>query len=499
MRARRTFVLKRTLPLVAACLLPASGFAAEFTTSAAVAPGITYTDNVCLSDQNKQDAWVGLVTPSGSIKGKGRNADFDVRGSVQFNTLTDSQLDDDDCDGGSLGNREQFAPSVDARGSAILIEDWVKFNATGRANQNEVSPFIGGGGDSLDGNGNTNTYYRYSLSPVLSRRLKDFATYNLRYTYDEVINTQDSVSDSTSDSWATNLESGNSGQISWDVFGNYREVSFSDDDFVTTNNSNGTNREPRQDTELKSAGLRLGHQINREWQVNGTSGYEWNDYQTFNDEDTSGVTWDVGVRWTPSARTTVSTGVGDRFFGKTPRLSASHRHKRSTFSADYSKSITFGRDILTQGNDFNPNLGNFSSLNSQSPIIDERFTLGYAYSGRRANINFIGSHSEQTQEDNGLNSTFDNLAFTYAPLVPRPYSLSGTLSWSKSDPRSEFGVPVDDFSDNSEAWITGVTVGRTLNNRMDVSLNYRYTDQQSDSTFNEYQENRVVATLNIRL
>jgi hypothetical protein len=32
-----------------------------------------------------------------------------------------------------------------------------------------------------------------------------------------------------------------------------------------------------------------------------------------------------------------------------------------------------------------------------------------------------------------------------------------------------------------------------------VSLNYRYTDQQSDNSFNQYQENRVMATLNIRL
>jgi hypothetical protein len=496
MRACRTFIRASALPVVAvACSLPATGFAAEFTTSAAVAPSIAYTDNVCLSDKNKQDAWVGLLTPSGSIKGEGNKADFDIRGSVQFNTLTDSQLRDDNCAGGSVGNRQQFAPAVDARGTAIVIDDWLRFNATGRANQNEASPFLGGGGDSLDGNGNTNTYYRYSLGPVLSRRLKDFATYNLRYTYDEVINTQDEVSDSTSDSWATNLEGGKSSQISWNLFGNYRKVSYSDEDLVSNNRNTG----PREDTELKSAGAELGYQINRDWQVNGSSGYEWNDYQTYNDEDTSGVTWDTGVRWTPSERTTVSAGIGERYFGMTPRLSISHRHKRSTFSASYKKSVTFGRDILTQGNDFNQNVGNFSSLNSQSPIIDERFTAGYMYSGRRASINFIGSHSNQTQEDNGLKSTFDNLALTYAPLVPRPYSLSGTVGWNNSDPRSEFDVPSADLSDSYEAWTTDVTLGRTLNNRMDVSLNYRYTDQQSDSSFNEYQENRVMATLNIRL
>jgi uncharacterized protein (PEP-CTERM system associated) len=77
--------------------------------------------------------------------------------------------------------------------------------------------------------------------------------------------------------------------------------------------------------------------------------------------------------------------------------------------------------------------------------------------------------------------------------------LSGTVGWNNSDPRSEFDVPSADLSDSYEAWTTDVTLGRTLNNRMDVSLNYRYTDQQSDSSFNDYQENRVMATLNIRL
>jgi hypothetical protein len=497
MRSAQTHNFVRCLSLcVVGCYLPLSSLAAEVTTSASVAPGITYTDNVCLSNNNKRDAWVGMVTPSGSIKSVGRKARFSVNGSVQFNTLTDSQLKDNDCSGGSLGSREQFAPRISANGSAILIDDWLKFNASGRANQNEVSPFIGGGGDSLDGNGNTNTYYRYTLNPVLSRRLKDFATYNLEYNYNDVINTQDAVSDSTSDGWSTNLQSGSAFRISWNLFGNYRKVSYSDDDLFSIE---GVPDEPREDSELKSAGLQLGYQINREWQVNGSAGYEWNDFQTVNDEDTDGQTWDLGVRWTPSARTSVDIGMGDRFFGKTPRLSISHTHKRNVFTASYNKTITFGRDILTEGNDFNQNIGNFSSLNSQSPIIDERFTVGYTYAGRRARINFIGSHSDQTQEDNGLKSEFQNLALTFSPLISRTYTLSGTLGWNNSEPRSEVGVPNNQLSNNSEAWTTSVSVGRDLNQRMGVSLNYRYTDQQSDNSFSEYQENRVMLTLNIRL
>jgi uncharacterized protein (PEP-CTERM system associated) len=487
--------IKSLVLIMVACAFSSASFSAEFTTSAAVAPGITYTDNVCLSNSNKQDAWVGLVTPSGSIKGEGRKAKFNVNGSVQFNTLTNSKLKDDDCAGGSFGNREQFAPNIGASGSAILIDDWLTMNATGRADQNEVSPFVGGG-DSLDGNGNTNTYYQYSLSPTLSRRLKDFATYNLKYNYNEIINTADDVSNSSSDSWSTNLKNGSSTQISWNLFGNYRNVSYSDDDLVNVGDGPP---EPREDTELKAAGLDLGYQLNREWQVNGSYGWEWNDFQTVNDENTNGGTWDLGVRWTPSIRTTVAIGTGDRFFGSTPRLNITHKRKRSLFSASYSKTITFGRDILTEGNEFNQNIRNFSAQNSQGPILDERFTVGYTYGGRRARINFIASHSEQTEQDNGLKSEYQDLALTYSPLISRTYTLSGSVSWNNNEPRSEFGVPNSELSDNTEAWITSVSLGRVLNERMSVSLNYQYTDQQSDNAISEYQENRVMMTLNIRL
>lgn len=476
--------------------MPATGFAAEYTTSAAVAPGVTYTDNVCLSKNNKEGEWVALLTPSGSIKGKGKKADFSVNGSVQLNSLTDSTLEDKNCAGGGLGNREQFAPNINARGSAVLIDDWLKINANARANQNEISAFRGGQANSLNGNGNTNTFYRYSLSPVLTRRMKDFATYTLRYNYNAVINTADEVSDSSSDSWSTNLKGGTATKVSWNFFGNYREVQYDDNDRFVENDGTVV---PREDTVLRSSGLRLGHQINRQWQANGTLGYEWNDIQTNNDDDTDGLAWSVGARWTPTPRTTVNMSMGDRFFGYTPALDISHERKRSVFSASYKKTITFDRDILTEGNEFNQSIGNFSAQNSQSPIIDERFTLGYSYNGRRAKINFIGSHSDQTQEDNGQKSTFDNVALTYSPLLSKRFSVSATIAWNSSEPRSQFGDAFNDFTNKTEAWITNVSITRPLNYRTSVSLNYTYTDQQSDTALNEYQENRIMATLNIRL
>ncbi len=492
------------------CALAEQTFAAaDLDFAASVSPSIFYTDNVCLSNTNKKDSLdlglngIGLVTPSASFSSQGSRASFNIDGSVQFNALTNSQLEDECEDGFNAGRfnngeREQFAPNINATGSGILIEDWVTVTGSATANQNQVSPFVGANTDALNRNGNTNTFYRYTISPVLSRRIRDTARYSVRYSHSQVINSQDAVSDSTSDLVSANLSNNESSRLSSSLLGNYRRVQYSESDFI---NSSTGQVVPRQDTELKSAGLRLGYQIDRRWQVNGETGWEWNDFeQYYKGSDTGGSVWDFGVLWTPTQRTTVGVGMTSRFFGNAPRVNISHRRKKSLFTASYNKSITFANDIRTQQDLLNPNYINNYALDSNGPVLDERFTLGYSYTGRRATINLSGSQSQQTQADNGEESTFQGLALSVSPQVSRVYTVSGTVAWNDSQTDSIFGAPNSQFFlENSEYWITSVSVGRPINTRASMSLSYQYTDQTSNNSFDEYTENQIMATVNISL
>jgi len=461
-----------------------------------------YTDNVCQSSENQRGQWLGGVglstAPSGSIQGRGSRSEFNLGGSIQVNTLN-SQLNDDECAGEFDGDNDQFAPNLYATGSATLVDNLLKVNVNGRAAQNEVSPYRGAGGDPYAGNGNNNTFYRYSISPVLNRRLKNTSTANLQYTYDEILNSSDAVSDSTSDAVVATLTNDKSSQISWQWRANYRRIQYSDPDFVLVNTGNNRVVLPREDTELKSAGLNMGYRIDRRWQLTGTYGWEWNDYQTYNNANTGGNAWRFGVNWTPSARTSVSLGMGDRFFGKTPDLNISHTRKRSVFTASYKKDITFARDIRTEDNLVNPDFGFNSSLNTQSAIIEERFNLGYTYSGRHAILSASGNYSDQLQEDNGETSVYRGFAVTVSPMISSVYTLSGTIAWSEDEPEGFFGVSNIGPSTPAESWTTTVQVGRQLSERMNLSLGYQYIDQQSDDSFNGYQENRVRATVDYSL
>lgn len=508
----------RSLSVLSGLLWAGSAFAVNWNADASIAPSLAYTDNVCLSKDNKQGDWtaVGILTPAGSVSHQSRRTKVNARGSVQINTLTDGELRDNGCSGEDLDDRQNFFPSISAAGSTILVDQWLTLDATLRADQNEVSSALPGSGDDLNRNGNTNTFYRYSISPTLKRRLKNKAFYTLRYAYNDQINTSDAVSDSTQHAVMTSLANGSDSRVSWDLSGRYSRVEYNDDVF----NRNTGLVVPRQDTELKSAGLSLGYQLDRRWQVNGRYGWEWNDFQTYNNANTGGADWDVGVRWTPSARTTVDAGSGDRFFGSTPRLSISHQRKRSLFRASYRKFITFQRDINTIGNGFL--YGNTiedqlingvdgqqqfingvpvnSSIYSNGPILDERATLGYTYSGRRATTEVFGSYSEQTRAEDGAEGIFKDLTVSFSPKISQTYTVTGSITWDEDDPLGYRGLPntLQDFS-KSETWYYMVQASRPLNNRMSLSLNYQFTDRQADSSLNEYQENRVIATLSISL
>jgi uncharacterized protein (PEP-CTERM system associated) len=501
-RIMRNLLAASSLILAFVCVAAPLG-AAEWSNSASVTPGVTYTDNVCLSSNNTQDQWIGTVTPSGTVRGKGNNANVSLTASVEVNTLTDSKLKDQGCSGGSFGDRDQFAPRLRGGANAVLVDQWLFIDSSANISQNQVSPFVRGGGDSFDRTGNTNTTYNYSVSPYVARRFKDVAQLNIRYTWDDQYNSTNVVGDSTRESWQGLLGSipGTSSFL-WGIQGDYSKVSYSDERFSDVRDN--------QDSELKSAQLNLGYQLSRRWQVNGFYGQEWNDFVS-NRDDIDGTFWDVGVRWTPTSRTTVDAGVGDRFFGSNPRFSIKHSHKRSAFSASYAKDLTYDRDIRTLDDSppLNPGFPSPPEVDpglttvTNSPILDERYTLAYSFQGLRTRFGVSAFQSEQTREGDSL-SAFSKATYTGVsvnanrPLSPE-ISLNGRISWNEQEPENSNSNTPGRFSSNAETWIASVGLAHRLGQRTTLGLNYQYTDRQSDSAIDEYTENRITLDLKIDL
>jgi uncharacterized protein (PEP-CTERM system associated) len=517
MRTGFPYLLLRPQVGVVCCLLWASsGFAAKWEGNASIAPSIAYTDNVCLTKDNKKGDWtgVGILTPSGSVSEKTRESSFSVHGSFQVNTLTDNELRNNGCSGAGINNRQQFLPNIVAQGSTQLIDNWMTLNGSLVANQNEVTSALPSSHDGYDPNGNLNTYYRYSISPTITHRLENYGKYTLKYSHDEQLNTNNAVSDSTRDAFNTSIASGKNSRISWSLSGDYAKTQYLDDVY----NIYTRQTAQQQSTILKSASYKMGYQFSRQWQINGTYGWEWNQFDVFYNGKPEGEMWDVGMRWTPSDRTTVDFGSGQRFFGQTPRLNITHQYEHSLFRANYQRTITFQNDINTLGNAGlygntiengliqNPNnpfivgTGANSSIYSNGPILDDRGTVGYTYTGRRATTDVYASYSEQTRSEDGSKAAFKNVTMTFSPHISRTYNMSASITWDEDEPLGYQNIPfnVQNF-DKSSSWYYTLQVGRPINDRMSLSLNYQFTDRQSDVAINEYQENRFIATLNINL
>jgi uncharacterized protein (PEP-CTERM system associated) len=483
-------------PLCLLILVGPRALAANWTTTAAVAPAVTYTDNLCLSNDDKKGEWIVLLTPEVGVQATGARANLNLNASVEFNDLTNSDLEKQGCNGQQVvgDDRKQYAPRVNGDANAILVENWLYIDASANAYQNQISPFLSGSNDSLNRDGNTNTTYQYNVSPYISRRFKDMAELNLRYRYDDQYNTEDLVGDSSQHSVQLLLDSlSGAGQtnLMWGIQGDYSKANYS-----------GVLNEQDTDSTLKSAQLNLGYQLNRVWQINGFAGDEWNDFVS-EANDIDGSFWDVGLRWTPNARTTVDVGNGHRFFGNSPRFAISYRHKRSAFNARYSRDLTYDRNIrsLDQTPPGGIETGPPTNINpglttvSDAPILDERFTLGYGYQGRRIGLGVNAFHSEQTRAERGLDATFMGVSATASQRLSQRLSVSCGADWNQQEPRDSRSELIND----TEYWSFNFRVRGQVGQNTSLSFDYRYTDRQSEIALDEYTENRFTVTLQVSL
>ena len=481
-------------PFIGAPLL-----AAQWDNEAAISVGTIYTDNVCLTSEDEEDRWIATATPSGRVTGIGARAKMDLLFSLRFNSLANSSLD---CPNGrqSANNISPISPAPRLRFTSLteLGQDWLYFDASAFADQNRVNAFAPGGGDELNGTGNTNTTYAYSLSPYINARLGQEHDFFLRYTYDEHRNTEDAVRDSTGNRVVLDVgRAPERNRWSYGIGANYYRVIYHE----------FRGRE-EVDTEISNAYLRMGYRLNRSWRFEGKVGRDRNDFLSTADE-IDGDTWDAGVVWTPNERVTVDAGTGERFFGNTPRLSIDYRHKRSSLRFSYKKELTYTRNLRSTdpigGGDVGaPNPGDTpgqagtpTTLSAQ-PILQEGYSLIYSLDGQRTNVSLFGSYSKQTRAVDDRTSEFTRYGLQTRRSISRNLSLTGILSWADRE-TDRFFVDDDEeetgFARNSETWDLNLTLDRRLAAKTNLLISYRYRERESEIVQDGYTENRILVSI----
>lgn len=475
-RMRRLYFLNSTLLGSGLIILSTTVSAAEWTRSASISAGAVYSDNVNLSNTGGESELTPTVTPSVSLHGKGGRARLDLTGALEIN--------------GQGGNNDSINPRLQADANAELYERVVFLDLNATATQNAIDPLNITGTDNLSNSSNRTTTYSYKISPYLRSRLKGIADMELRYTYNELNHSEGSVGDTSSDTINLAINSGPEfADWSWGVNASDK----------TTDNDQG------EVSQLSALDLRLGYQINRQWQINGSVGTESNDFASVQ-SSRDGSSWDIGARWTPSARTSLDFGVGERFFGSTKRLSLTHRSKRSVLSASYTTDLTDSTTLLSNqvvflvtdpfGNPIlNPVTGDpfFTVVDLPtigiSTFVDERLAVSYSLKGKRTTLTLNADMSDQTYQDSTREVSTMGLGATLRRTLSGTVSGDISLNW---DQQEESGTG----NRESDIWRLQAGVNRQLGQKTHLRFNYSFTDRSSNQSGQSYEENRLSLILN---
>ena len=285
------YIAKVSVVALACFALAADALAGEWLVKSGLDVGEVYTDNVELEEDNKDSKLITTVSPSFNITGKGNRANVQALAAFQFHNAG--------------GDSDAFSPRISANADAELVEDFLFIDADLFANQSLIDPLAAAGSSSINRTDNVTTTYDYTISPYIVRHFGQTADFQLRYTYDDQINKGDELSDSVKESVLGTLQSGKDfSRLSWTLTADHQETSYDDND------STGQD----SDNEQLSTSIKLGYQLFRRLNVNGTIGKEWNSFEPADGDDPDDKFWDIGLLWNPTQRTTFDVGYGKHFF-----------------------------------------------------------------------------------------------------------------------------------------------------------------------------------------
>ncbi len=444
----------------------------------------TFTDNVDLDpDGQKESAILSDFVGSFSL----RNTSARVNGGYDGTATLRHQTGGDD-EGVSL------LPRLSGFGNIEAFEDHVFIDTSSSISQQVLDT------SQSDTESNRETTQTHRVSPYLVNRFGDFASSELRYTYDAtIIDGDDSaasntVSDTTTQTVSLGLDSGaDFNMFRWSFNANASE----------SDRSNST------DINRWSASFSPEYAVDRSFSLIGSIGYESFEQErnarSTADDDFDGVTWDAGFRWRPGRRTDFSITYGRRDdddsleadfsfqVSSRTRITSSYRETLETGSERLSANLAgIGLDPDT-GQLIDPNTGlPFDGSTGPTSLVDtttrnKTFRAAVVADRGRNTFNFSTVYREQKEETSGVTSSEDETGFTVSGSWSRRLDRQTTLLLDGSIDSTDF-----DAQDRVD---TEYSVGTRLNYSVFENINafvdYNFRLQESDLDSQEHTENRI--------
>ncbi len=468
----------------------------------------TYTDNVRLATQgNEQSDFITQINPGISLAGTGARLKINANYSMQ-NLFYANQ-----------SNQNRTNHQLSSGANAELIKHFFFLDSRASISQQNISPLGPLTNNNENITNNRTTVRTYSISPYIRHKFSNFASAQARYTYNTVNSDVGGQSGSQSDIILLSLTSGSAFRtLGWGL--NYTKQKYSNLGFIPI------------ETERYMGNLR--YRISSKFSLTGTGGYEQFGYTPINGV-ASGSFWNAGFIWTPSQRTSITGNAGERFFGKTYNLMASHRTRRSAWSLNYNESITTTRDqfMIPATTDTANFLNQLWTSNIPDPVMRQQTVDAFIRdNGLSASvfdpINFITNKfflQKRLQATVALSGTRNTLVFSIYNMLREPQTAAdvdnallgtalssdtkqtgGNALWSyKLSPRTNANIGAIYIKtnilaigqeDETKTFRVGLT--KQIQPNLNGAVNFRHVERTTNRIGGEYRENAIIASLFMR-
>lgn len=467
--------------LAGALLLVAAdqmAWAAQWTHEERLMLSEAYTDNVRLSENDREGRWATIIAPSFTVNGKGRRVEVSAAGSLQF-----------------ISNSDQtFYPILRAQASAELVRHHFFLDANASASQITVNP-LRPAGSPINDTGNLTTTYHLGINPYFVTRLDDFANLRLDYRFGQDFYVGSEIDDRSTHEFRFSLTDATAfSSLSWGLLGDVTK------NFYASDSHNDTTR--------KSLQARVGYALHRTLSAYVSVGREWNQY-TGSTTRNGGEIWQTGLIWQPNPRFSVDVGYGYRFFGHHPSLSLSYRHRRSTFKLRYKEDLESGyyntdvnrllpdqdiaghpQDPFGGGQLDGGGRARIADATLQGANVNRELRGDYLLTGKRSRLSVTGSYSFRTWEARPDELRVLDLYARFDRQLAKNFSLDLGLGWSRTEDETDF---------RADTWDARVAVNRKLGRYTTLRFSYTHAQRDSNRPDDDYRENRVALVLNTSL
>ncbi|MCI0562831.1 MAG: TIGR03016 family PEP-CTERM system-associated outer membrane protein [Nitrososphaera sp.] len=463
--------------------------------------GEIYTDNIALTSSETQDDFVTELKPGIQVLGNTRRLVFELNYNLQHLVYAGNpEFDDTFHRLFSSVNTELVEQLIFLDADTTLTQQ--NLTTTGRGAFSNFGPAatLNDIDDNINVTGDREDVTTYRIAPYLRRRFGNFASAEVRFTYDDVSASETNAdidqfndggsSDSRSSNYRADVRSGSRYlAFPWALSYENRQIDF----------------DTGETTEFEQIIGHLEYVYSPSIRLLGDLGYEKNSFESSDAIDNT-IIWNIGGRWTPSARTTLEATYGKRFLGKQYAVNLSHQTKRMTWLFRYDEEQETVRDrqieraVRSRGiniSPIDPETGDpvlpDGGIPTQTNEVFVRRLLssGVVYQTDRNQITLsVFDENRDFQSSGGSQSLFGATAIWTRRMSPLT-NLDASFGWTTTD-----GAQGLTTTTGSEDLINlRVQLQHWLGHSFLATIGYRRIELSSDDVESEFTENRIFGNL----